>query len=628
MTPGAFGVLEFNGFRLDVDGRRLLAPEGSTIDLPARAFDVLFYLIDHRGEDVSKERLMTAAWPDTVVEENNLNQAITALRRVFGDQRSEPRFIMTVPGRGYRFVAKVTRVTDEPEATPPEAGESTATIGKLGIGFKLIGLGVFVLVALLTFWLPPWPKDGPVVDAPVTTLAVLPFRPIVPAQSNPALELGMVDVLIGQIGTLPGITVRPLSTVARFTDAAQDPLEIGRKLEVAAVLEGTLQKDGTRLRVTARLLRVSDGRSLWSGRFDEEMSGIFDVQDSIANLVTQTLAARLETKAAERVATRPTQSAEAYQYYASGVFNLQRRDIDGTAAAVRDFEAAIREDPNYSLAWALLANVRAMQSAFGILPAQEALADAKRAALRAIELDSELAQGQAAMGQVLVQYEHQYAAGEEYYGRARRLNPNAAIVHLWTSINYLHLNRADDALRETLRAQELEPGNLALGANIGRVLYYSRKFDAAAEQAERLLALVPTFDDARSILGRVRLQQNRIDDALRLFGERTRSSPGSFGDLGRAYARAGRKADADAEIERLRVKARSGFGTAYDIASIRALSGEFASACAALEEALRDHSQMLGMLRLDPDFDRMRDEPCVAEVERVLYPPAGSAQQQ
>jgi len=625
LSPEPFGILEFNGFRLDVGGRRLLAPDGSAVDLAARAFDVLFYLIDHRGEDISKQRLMTAAWPDTVVEENNLNQAITALRRVFGDQRSEPRFIMTVPGRGYRFVAKVMRVTAETEAEPLESAETTATLGEVGILFKLGAVTVLMFVVFLIQWLPPWPKDGPIVDAPVTTLAVLPFRPVVPAQSNPALELGMVDVLIGQISTLPGVTVRPLSTVARYTDATQDPLEIGRKLEVAAVLEGTLQKEGARLRVTARLLRVSDGRSLWSGRFDEEMSGIFDVQDSIANLVTQTLAARLEIRPAERLATRPTLSAEAYQYFASGTFNLQRRDMDGTAAAVKDFEAAIREDANYALAWALLANVRAMQSAFGILPAQEALADAKRAALRAIELDSELAQGQAVMGQVLVQYEHKYAAGEEYYARARRLNPNVAVVHLWTSINYLFLNRADDALRETLRAQELEPGNLAFGANVGRVLYYSRKYEAAADQSQRLLALVPTFDDARSILGRVRLQQGHVDEALRLFNQRTQSSPGSFGDLGRAYALAGRKPDAYAQIEGLRLKARAGFGTAYDIASIRALLGEFGPACIALKEALLDHSQSVGFLRIDPDFDHMRDEKCVAEVEQLLYPAASSA---
>jgi DNA-binding winged helix-turn-helix (wHTH) protein/TolB-like protein/tetratricopeptide (TPR) repeat protein len=622
LIPKPASFLEFNGFRLDLDGRRLLSPDGSTVDLPARAFDVLLHLIEHRGEDISKERLMTAAWPATVVEENNLNQAITALRRVLGDQRREPRFIMTVPGRGYRFVATVTTPADSPIAKPSEL----PLVRRRNIWPAVAGLLVLSASAAF-FFSRRSPDPAPPADAAITTLAVLPFRPIVPAQSNPALELGMVDVLIGQLGTLPDITVRPLSMVSRYTDPLQDPLEIGRKLAVAAVLEGTLQKEGSRIRVSARLLRVSDGRSLWSGRFDEEMNGIFDVQDSIANLVTKTLASHLDKHPVERPAPRPTSNAEAYQYYASGVFNLQRRDIDGTDAAIKDFEAAIREDPNYALAWALLANVRAMQSAFGILPAQQALADAKRAALRAIELDSELAQAQAAMGQVLVQYEHKYAAGEAYYARARRLNPNVAIVHLWTSINYLFLDRADEALQETLRAQELEPGNLALGANVSRVLYYSRKYEAAADHAQRLLTLVPTFDDARSILGRVRLQQGRVDEALQLFNARTHSSPGSFGDLGRAYARAGRKPEAHAQIEQLREKARSGFGTAYDIASIRALLGEFGQACVALEEALIDHSQSVGFLRIDPDFDSMRDQQCVADVARELYPPPGLAQQ-
>ena len=610
MSRESIQTYAFEGFRVDVGARRLNGADGRRVDLSARAFDVLLYLIEHRGEDVSKERLMSAAWPDTVVEENNLNQAISALRRVFADQRSEPRFIMTVAGRGYRFVAEITTDSDSLSATAVAAPKAN----RIWIAAVLLAVSA---VALFLFYRSPNPPGA---QSAIKTLAVLPFRPLVREQANPALELGMVDALIGQIGALPDVTVRPLSTVAGYTDANQDPLAIGRKLGVDAVLEGTLQKDGAHIRVTARLLRVADGHSLWSGSFDEQMTGIFEVQDAISNLVMQALAPALGAQSASR-APRPTLNADAYQYYANGLFNLQRRDIDGSAAAIEDFRAAIREDPDYALAWASIANVRAMQSAFGILPARTALPEAKLAAQHAIDLDSELALGQGTMGQVLVQFEHQFSAGEQFYARARKLDPALGILHLWTSINYLHLARTDDALAEAHRAQEAEPGNLAFSANVARVLYYQRKYDEAAAHVTRLLVLVPTFDDAHSILGRCLLRQGKIEPALAQFTIRTKSSPGSFGDLGRAYAMAGRRAEAHAQIDALKARAAEGFGMSYDIAGIHALLGEHALACAALRQATLDHSQMVGMLRLDPDFDGMRDQPCVAEVQRGLYPP-------
>jgi tetratricopeptide (TPR) repeat protein len=317
---------------------------------------------------------------------------------------------------------------------------------------------------------------------------------------------------------------------------------------------------------------------------------------------------------------RPTLSVEAYQLYASGIFNWQRTDIDGKRAAVEDFRAAIREDPSYALAWAALAGVRAAQSAFGLEPATVAFPEAKLAAQRAIELDPELADAYAAMGQVLVQYEHRAAEGETYYERARGLNPNLAIVRLWTALNYLMMGRTDDALAEARRAQELEPSNLAFGANVARIQYFKRDYDGAIATVRRLLVLVPGFDDARSILGRSLLQQGRFDAALSEFNARSKASPASFGDLGRLYAASGKVTEANAEIEALRTKAAEGFGTAYDIAGIYARLGEFTAACSALDQALRDHSQSVMVLRLDPDFDAMRDQPCVAEVSRSLYP--------
>lgn len=620
MTGASTRKYEFGGFWVDLAARRVYSGATTPVNLSARAFDVLLYLLEHRGEDVSKERLMNSVWPDTVVEDNNLNQAITALRRGLADTRSEPRFIMTVPGRGYRFVASVVEQIGEPESAPPPAPpvESRRARSWVKAAALTAGLALFASGAALIA-LKQWPRSGD--DAAVDSLAVLPFRPLLHEQGNPALELGMVDALIGQISALPGMTVRPLSTVSVYTSDRQDPIEIGRRLGVAAVLEGTVQRQGDRVRVSSRLLRVSDGRSLWSDRFDEPMSGIFEVQDAISNRVMATLGAQLGTRPQPQRTHRPTVNVEAYQLYASGTFNRMRRDTDGTAAATRDFRAALELDPNYALAWAALSTVLSAQSAFGIQPAGVVFPEAQRAAQRAVELDAGLAEAQAAMGQILVQFQHEFVAGEQYYQRARQLNPNSGLVRFWTSLNYLYLGRAEESLVEARLAQELEPANLALSVNVARVLYYSRKYDAAITHTERLLTLVPTFDDARTILGRALLHTGRGAAALGQFEARVGPSPGSFGDIGRAYATAGRRVDAHAEIDRIRAKSLQGFGVSYDIAGIHALLGEFTAACEALATALHDHSPMIGTLRLDPDFDRMRDQPCFAEVARELYPP-------
>ena len=604
MGPRSIREYEFDGFRVEVASRRLRKADSTPVELSARGFDVLLYLLQHPGEDVSKEHLLHAAWPNLVVEENNLNQAITALRRALGDRRDEPRYIMTVAGRGYRFVASVTvhEAVDEPASAPK--------MKLLLIVGALVAFGVAAIVMTRT--------SGETAGGEITSVAVLPFRAIVAEQSNPPLQLGMADALIAQLSELPDIAVSPLSSVAKHTRADEDPIEIGRTLGVSAVLEGTLQKEGDRLRVTSRLLRVSDGHTLWSGRFDEKVTGIFQVQDSIAGLVMLTLAEQLGKPPPKHLAKRSTLNPEAYQLYASGIYNWLRRDIDATDAAVADFKAAIREDPDYAMAWASLAGVLCAQSAFGIKPAVAVLPEAKLAAQHALDLDSELAEAHATMGHVLVQLEHRYVEGERYYQRARELNPSLGFARLWSSINFLNLGRPEDALAQARRAQELEPGNLAFSANVGRVLYYSHQYEAAIAHLDRLLTLMPTFADARSLSGRALLHQGKTEAALTQFAAQNRTSPGSFGDMGRAYAMAGRPTEAHAEIDKLRAKASAGFGMSYDIAGIHALLGEFGPACDSLNRALDDHSQLVGTLRLDPDFDGMREQPCVADVIRKL----------
>jgi DNA-binding winged helix-turn-helix (wHTH) protein/TolB-like protein/cytochrome c-type biogenesis protein CcmH/NrfG len=596
---------EFNGFRLDALKRQLCNSQGEAQDLPARAFDALLFLLQHRGEDVSKDQLMKAVWPSTVVEENNLNQAIFAVRRALGDTASDPHFIMTLPGRGYRFIAELTA------PTPETAGPRVSLRARVGI-ISAVGL-VAIAVAVL-WWL------GSAGSGSTGSVAVLPFKALLPDQSDPALELGMTDTLISRISTLPGVTVSSLNSVRRFSAVDLDALAAGRQLGVEAVLESSIVTQGERIRVTSRLLRVRDGKGLWSGKFDEPISGILEVQDAIAERVMTALAPRLSA-ADTRRSPRPTDNTEAYQLYVGAYYNQTRRDQDGLPAAVEKYEAALLLDPGYVDAWGGLSRALISQGTFGTRPPMSVFPRAKEAALRAVELDPESAGAQAALAHVLVQYDQKYAQAAPHYARAMQLDPQSAEILLLSSINQMQLGHVTESLAQARHAVELEPAGLLFATNLGMLLYIAHSYDEAEATLQRIVELQPQFDHAQNLLGQTLLARGDIAGALAHFAARSNPTPGSYINPGRAYALAGRKQEARAEIDKLKGLAARGFGVSYALATIHAALGEKRLACEALEQALMDRST--GFLSRDPSIDPLRGEPCFAAVSRKLYPDPG-----
>ncbi len=597
---------EFGGFRLDGLRQQLRNAEGKQLELPARSIDALLVLLERRGEDVSKEQLMKALWPSTIVEENNLNQAIFALRRALGDDANSPRFIMTLPGRGYRFIGEPELPAPTPLVqTPPSGLPRYAAFAVAG----LIALGAAAAVF--------WPR-GPAAHAGPVTVAVLPFTALLPEQSDPALELGMTDTLISQLGTVPDVTVSSLSAVRRVAGSDVEATEAGKTLGVEAVLESTILKQGERIRVSSRLVRVRDGKSLWAGKFDEPISDIFAVQDSIAERVMRALAPQLAS-ATQPARPRPTDNTEAYQLYLSGFYQQQRRDIDGLPMAVEKFEAAILMDQGYARAWGALSRALAAQGVFGTQPPMAVFPRAKEAALKAVELDPESAEAQAALAHVLAVYDRKFKEAEAHYTLAKRLSPGTPEYYLLSSINQATLGRPQQAVAEARRAVEIEPASLLFSTHLGMLLYFSRSYDEAETVLRRVVELQPQFDHARNFLGRTLLAKGDVDGALVQFNARANPTPGSRTDPARVYALAGRRAEALAEIAKVRAQGAQGFGVNYDLATIYTALGDKAQACQALEAAFLDRSAFLGFLRLDPALDTLHAEPCVAEVARKLY---------
>jgi DNA-binding winged helix-turn-helix (wHTH) protein/TolB-like protein/Tfp pilus assembly protein PilF len=602
----------FEGFRLDLARRRLTDPDGLTLPLSARAYDVLAFLVEHRARVVSKDELMRAVWSRVVVEENNLNQAIYNIRKVLGDSRDTPRFIVTIAGRGYQFIADA--YPDRGDAAPAiaEAPAIEAVPAPIAVPAQisrrwLLAAGSAGIAGLAgaAYWLGrPAPTNG----LP-SSMAVLPFKPLVDSAGNEAIELGITESMINRLSELPGIVVSPLSSVRRFSGQNVDPREAGRALRVAAVLDGHVQVDQGRLRLTARLVDVNDGRSLWAGSFNERLDDFFSVQQSLANQVVQALSLELSDAQRVRLARRDTADAEAWQLYLNGRYHWDRKTEDGLLRSIEFYEAAAARDPRFALPHAGLADAYAVLGVFNMRPPAAVFPLARAAAKRAVELDGQLSEAHASLGHVATQFDRDWREGERLYRYALGLRPNYGQAVMWLANNHLMQGRIPEALAEARQAQLLEPMSLTFAANVGMVLSYAGRLDAALDQLAGLVEAAPEPPVPRHHLARLRVFRGEPAEAIRLLEGFTARAPGGLATLGRAYALAGRTDDARAEIARLQGLGAQGFGVGYDIALVCAALGERESALAALESALRDHSQMVGFINVDPGFALLHDEP-------------------
>jgi TolB-like protein/DNA-binding winged helix-turn-helix (wHTH) protein len=627
------GEIRFDGWVLRTDSGEL-ARDGTVVRLQDQPLLVLLALLERPGAMVAREQLITRLWPTGVVDyETGLNTVVRKLRAALGDDAGEPRYIETIPRRGYRFIGTIEAADGlpqpaspeppapeaEPAPTPPAAlaAEPVAAVSAAAAPQaqrRRSWVWVMALLALAALALGTW-SLRPQQTRAAESIAVLPFKPLLPEAADPALELGMADTLITQLSRIPGLRVTPLTAARSFDEPGRDPLAAGRALGVDAVLEGSLQVDQQRLRVSARLLRVADGHALWSDDFDEPMASLFELQDAVALKVVTALALQLSADQAQRVTRPATRSMAAYQHYVNGLYLWQRRAPE----AVAQFEAALREDPQYAQAWSGLAGALAAQAVYGYAPPQAVFPRAKQAALQAIALDPALAQARGALAHVLVQYERRYWEGEQEYLRVISLDPADANTWMRLALVRAMLGRLNEAQADMMHARDLEPMNLAYATNVGLILYLKRDYAAAAQELHRVLELDPAADSARALLGRVMLAQGDADGAIREFQRQRRPVPGGDGDLGRAYAYAGRVADAHAEIARLQRRAQDGYGVAYDIATIHAALGDVASACDSLQRAVDDHSQLLGFLANDPAMDPLREAPCLGNVQQRLF---------
>jgi DNA-binding winged helix-turn-helix (wHTH) protein/TolB-like protein/Flp pilus assembly protein TadD len=624
-VPHADGqvVYEFGGFRLDLRHRTLARVSGGAIAITDKAFDCLAYLVENAGQLVTKEQLTKALWPVTVVEESNLYVTISALRKALQDDASRPGLIATIAGRGYQFVGEVRRIpVDAPVApTNPSTTRSSQSPGhesgtRRWGPILAAGLALVAAIGFGAYWY-SGQNAGPVdsQDA-VVTLAVLPFRPLTSGDRNESLELGMTETLIAGLNSAR-LRVSPLSSVRKYSGIEADGLAAGRQLGVQAVLEGHIQRVGDRLRVSARLVNVGDGRQLWAESSDHEFTDIFSVQDSIAGHVRASLLDEL-TVDAQPALRRYTRDTEAYQLYANGRFYLDRLNEPALRQALGYFSEAVRRDPQFALGYVGISEAHSILGVIGAVAPDETYPQARQAAERAIALAPELGDAHASLGHVKMQFEHDWPGAERAFRRAIELKPTYARAHQFLGLNLAYRGRFEDGIEQLRRAQTLEPAWPGYSALIGMVLVYERRYDEAIEQLLKTLEMDPDFPTTNTYLTFAYLRRGDYDRARQQL-QRVRSfAPGSTGYAGQIHALSGETGAARAELERLRTLSRDRYVSAYDLATIHAALGDVDETFEWLERAIEERSTLIGWLPWEPVFDDIRSDPRYLALMRRL----------
>jgi DNA-binding winged helix-turn-helix (wHTH) protein/TolB-like protein/tetratricopeptide (TPR) repeat protein len=599
---------EFGPFHLD-SRERVLLRNGERVALTPKVFDTLLALVQSGGKLVEKDALMRLVWPDTAfVEEGNLTNNIFVLRKSLGET-TDHRYIETVPKRGYRFVAEVREVCDTDAALMADQGARTKAIRVRRFDTRLVAGILLAGLIAATSWL-VWRRLERTPRSGVESLAVLPFKPLSEDSETALLGVGMADSLITRLGSLRQMRVRPTSAVQKYADLKQSPLAAGSEQRVDAVLEGTIHRSGERIRVTVRLLRVSDGSLLWSGVFADRFTGLYTVEDSISQGVASALSVSVSPEEKKRVGKRYTTNTEAFQAYARGRYYCSTPDRKALDRAIECFREAIDKDPGYALAWAGLAYAYDELGGMGYEPPSQVASKGEYAAEQALTLDDSLGSAHASLGMIAFRFHYDRVRAEREFKRALDLSPNEAAIHYMYGIYLALVGRTQEAQAQMNSAVELDPLCLHYQIDCAFPLFCAGQHAAAVQVGRKALEADPQFYTGHFNLGLAYLANHQFPEALAEF---QKSMPPE-GDLEVSAAIAhvealqGNRAAAYRILHRLSREARERYIPPASIALIHAALGEKDQAFQWLEQAYKDRSWWLVFLKVDPRFDSLRSD--------------------
>ncbi len=631
----------FGPFRFDTCRQQLYRDE-QPVKLPRRVARTLHLLLEHRGRDLDKNYLMGQLWPNTVVEENNLTVIISMLRKVLGDDLEHKKYILTNPGRGYRFVADVSEVGSDDQAglasipTPAAiavgpapattAEHAPSTIAEHGAtsrrvfprffpqrmsGAKVVlAIGLVALLALLGAR--EWSKRS------VTqTIAVLPFRSV-GAERDGYLGLGMADALVARLRSIRHVVVRPTTDVIKYQRAAYDPRALARDLHVSSLLDGMVQTSGDQVSIRVKLTRAEDGAILWSNEYHGRSADILTLQDRIAEQAARALALKLDSAEQESIHRHYASSTDAYLKYMAGRYYCGENDTERSLRqGIALFEEATAMDAQFALAQASLATCYE-ELADGVSDSRDWLVKAKVAAERALEIDWKLPEAHLARALAFAYYDWDFVSAEGAFRRSIDLQPEDPTTHLAYARFLITQSRIQEAEQEAKKGADLAPFSWDAYAAITEVYFFGHRYQQAAQRWERLGA--NGLDEGTWYLPWIYAAQGKstpASDALLKAKETKARQAAITAELAYIRALQGMKAQAESYLQELAVYQQE--NDDYEIALVYAALGEQDRALELLASARDKRNREILYLNIDPRLESLRSDPRFTELLRSMH---------
>ena len=643
-------TIHFEGFELD-PGAFELRRDGQLIKLERIPLQLLLLLAENRQRLVTREEILRAIWGENVFvdADNSINTAVRKARQALKDDPENPRFLRTVPGKGYRFTAEVKSVNSTvspeglasveklPQESPTPANDDPDVPSPLRNKWAILTLiGVLIVVGAVLI-LRPRPNPPPQPSTRKAMLAVLPFVNLSGNPGEDYLADGMTEELITQLG---GLDPNRLGVIARtssmqYKGASKSAAQVAHELGVDYVLEGSVRWNDQRVRVTAQLIQASDQTHLWAADFDRDPGDVLRLQSDLALAISSKIELTLSPPVRARLTDAPPVNAAAHDAYLLGLHELDLRTKSGVERSIAEFQNAIALDPQYASAHAALARAYSLAPVVRAMAPIEAMPKARDAALRAIELDPGLASGHSTLGFVKAHYEFDWPGAEREYLRALALNPNDAYAHFFYSNSYLSpLGRHAQAIEEMRKAVAIDPFSAPVQAFLGRTYIWARQYDQALEQFQKVAEMFPGFAIDHERLAQLHAFMGRFDQAIAedtkarlLSGENEKSALAKEAILRHAWTTQGAPGywKTLVELSQTAENPPEAYNSPFGTAILYAQLGDKARALNALEQAYEQRSLAMTEINIEPAFDPIRGEPRFkALLQRVRLQGAGT----
>jgi TolB-like protein/DNA-binding winged helix-turn-helix (wHTH) protein/Tfp pilus assembly protein PilF len=618
-------LVRFDGeFELDLSAYELRRG-GQPLRLARIPMELLLLLLEKPGQLVTREQIACRVWGKDVFldTENGINAVVRRVRQVLEDDPDQPRFIQTVVGRGYRFIAAVQESPQLPENLPsaetPLSVSSRIKVtarSRRGAWFSATTM-VLITVAGIAASLIAGKKAGHS-RGQIDSIAVLPF---VNKTGDPDIEYltdGITEDIIDGLAQIPQVRVMARSTVFHYKGRGADPQKVGHDLAVGAVLSGTLARHGEELWFQAELVDVSDGFILWGEKYNRKLSDMSAVQRDVVRDISEKLTLRLNEEDRNDLRRRTTDNGEAYDLYLRGRYQWNKFSKESLQKAVGYFQQAIAKDPKFALAYAGLADAYHELSYY--LPPRDVMPKARTAANKALELDDSLAEAHAALGWVKWQYDWDWVGAEKEFQRSIELSPNYAIAHGMYALYLDSMLRADEGMAQHNRAHELDPLSLIINTNTGEAFYQTGRYDQAIEQYRKTLEIDPNFALVHDDLARAYERKGQFREAvtewrrmLLVDGESETADA-----IGRAYSKSGYKAALQIWLDHLTTLSNREYVSPVLMSTIYARLDQRDRALDWLLKACQDRSSDLVFLKAEPGWNNLRSDPRFDRLEQNI----------